>query len=152
MRETEKIWMNGELVDWADARIHVGAHGLHYGSGVFEGIRAYETAEGLGRLPADRPPRSACTTRRGCCTWSCRYSVEELRAACHELIGANGLPECYLRPIAFFGYGELGVSALGNPVDVVIMSWPWGAYLGEEGLREGHPREDLELDSGSART
>jgi branched-chain amino acid aminotransferase len=65
------------------------------------------------------------------------YSIEELRSACHELIAANGLPECYLRPIAFFGYGELGVSAMGNPVDVVIMSWPWGAYLGEDGLKNG---------------
>ena len=65
------------------------------------------------------------------------YSIEELRAASHELIAVNGLPECYLRPIAFFGYGELGVSAVGNPVDVVIMSWPWGAYLGEDGLRKG---------------
>jgi branched-chain amino acid aminotransferase len=65
------------------------------------------------------------------------YTVEELRAACHELIGVNGLPECYLRPIAFFGYGELGVASTGNPVEVVIMSWPWGAYLGEEGLRSG---------------
>src|SRR5438552_10590757 len=66
-----------------------------------------------------------------------RFSVDELRAASHELIAVNGLPECYLRPIAFFGYGELGVSAVGNPVDVVIMSWPWGAYLGEEGLSKG---------------
>ena len=65
------------------------------------------------------------------------YSVEELRGVCHQLIGVNGLPECYLRPIAFYGYGELGVSAVGNPVDVVIMSWPWGAYLGEEGLKKG---------------
>src|SRR5438093_13561809 len=65
------------------------------------------------------------------------YSIEELRAACHELIGANGLPECYLRPIAFYGYGELGVSAAGNPIDVVIMSWPWGTYLGEEGFKAG---------------
>jgi branched-chain amino acid aminotransferase len=65
------------------------------------------------------------------------YSIEELRAACWELIAVNGLPECYLRPIAFYGYGELGVSAMGNPVDVVIMSWPWGAYLGEEGLKAG---------------
>jgi branched-chain amino acid aminotransferase len=65
------------------------------------------------------------------------FSVDDLRRACHELIAVNGLPECYLRPIAFFGYGELGVSAVGNPVDVVIMSWPWGAYLGEDGLKKG---------------
>jgi branched-chain amino acid aminotransferase len=128
--------MNGELVDWADARIHVGAHGLHYGSGVFEGIRAYETDKGSAvfRLTdhLERLHNSAKLLHM-----ELPFSVEELRASCHELIGANGLPECYLRPIAFFGYGELGVSALGNPVDVVIMSWPWGAYLGEEGLSKG---------------
>ena len=136
MRETEKIWMNGELVDWADARIHVGAHGLHYGSGVFEGIRAYETDKGSAvfRL-TDHLTRLHNSARL--LHMELPYSIEELRVACHELIGVNGLPECYLRPIAFFGYGELGVSALGNPIDVVIMSWPWGAYLGEEGLTKG---------------
>jgi branched-chain amino acid aminotransferase len=136
MRETEKIWMNGELVDWADARIHVGAHGLHYGSGVFEGIRAYETDKGAAvfRL-TDHLQRFENSARL--LHMELGYTVEELRAACHEVIAANGLPECYLRPIAFYGYGELGVSALGNPVDVVIMSWPWGAYLGEEGLKNG---------------
>src|SRR6476659_1013728 len=136
MRETEKIWMNGELVDWADARIHVGAHGLHYGSGVFEGIRAYETDKGSAvfRLTdhLERLQNSAKLLHM-----ELPYSVEELRASCHELIAVNGLPECYLRPIAFFGYGELGVSARGNPVDVVIMSWPWGAYLGADGLTNG---------------
>ena len=136
MRETEKIWMNGELVDWADARIHVGAHGLHYGSGVFEGIRAYETDKGSAvfRLTdhLQRLHNSAQLLHM-----ELPYSIEELRVACHELIRVNGLPECYLRPIAFFGYGELGVSALGNPIDVAIMSWPWGAYLGEEGLKKG---------------
>ena len=136
MRETEKIWMNGELVDWADARVHVGAHGLHYGSGVFEGIRAYETDKGSAvfRL-TDHLQRLQNSARL--LHMELPYSVDELRVACHELIGVNGLPECYLRPIAFFGYGELGVSALGNPVDVTIMSWPWGAYLGEEGLKKG---------------
>ena len=136
MRETEKIWMNGELVDWNDARIHVGAHGLHYGSGVFEGIRAYETPKGTAvfRL-GDHLQRLENSARL--LTMKLGYSVAELREACHRVIAANGLPECYLRPIAFFGYGELGVSAMGNPVDVVIMSWPWGAYLGEEGLKTG---------------
>jgi branched-chain amino acid aminotransferase len=136
MRETEKIWMNGELVDWNDARIHVGAHGLHYGSGVFEGIRAYETPKGpaVFRL-TDHLQRFENSARL--LHMELGYSVEELREACHALITANGLPECYLRPVAFYGYGELGVSAVGNPVDVVIMSWPWGAYLGEEGLKNG---------------
>ena len=136
MRETEKIWMNGEFVDWADARIHVGTHGLHYGSGVFEGIRAYETDKGTAvfRL-TDHLKRLDNSARL--LQMDIGYSVDELRTVCHELITINGLPECYLRPIAFYGYGELGVSAVGNPVDVVIMSWPWGAYLGEESLKQG---------------
>ena len=136
MRETKKIWMNGELVDWADATIHVGTHGLHYGSGVFEGIRAYETERGTSvfRLTdhLERLQRSAQLLYI-----ELPYSVEELRTATWDLVGANELPACYLRPIAFVGYGELGVSAVGNPVDVAIMSWPWGAYLGEEGQRNG---------------
>ena len=136
MRETEKIWMNGELVDWNDARVRVGAHGLHYGSGVFEGIRAYDTPKGTAvfRL-TDHLKRFDNSARL--LHMALPYSIEDLRAACNELIAANGLPECYLRPIAFYGYGELGVSAMGNPIDVVIMSWPWGAYLGEEGLKKG---------------
>ncbi|HSL63553.1 MAG TPA: branched-chain amino acid transaminase [Gaiellaceae bacterium] len=136
MQETSKIWMNGELVDWADAKIHVGAHGLHYGSGVFEGIRCYDTPGGpavfrlsdhLGRL--DNSARLL--------SMELPYTVEELRDATFELLAANGLAECYLRPIAFYGYGELGVAARDNPIETVIMSWPWGAYLGEEGLRTG---------------
>ena len=136
MQETEKIWMNGELVDWNDARIHVGAHGLHYGSGVFEGIRAYETAKGSAVFRLTEHLKRFENSAR-LLGMELGYSVDALRQACHDVIAANGLPECYLRPIAFFGYGELGVSAVGNPVDVVIMSWPWGAYLGEEGLKNG---------------
>jgi branched-chain amino acid aminotransferase len=136
MRETEKIWMNGELVDWADARIHVGAHGLHYGTGVFEGIRCYETARGpaVFRL-ADHLQRLHESARL--LGMDLPYSADELRTATHELVSVNGLPECYIRPIAFYGYGELGVSTAGNPIDTVIMSWPWGTYLGEEGLTKG---------------
>jgi branched-chain amino acid aminotransferase len=136
MRETEKIWMNGELLDWANARIHVGSHGLHYGTGVFEGIRCYETSKGpaVFRL-TDHLERLENSARL--LYMDLPYSVEELRSATFDLIGANGLPECYLRPIAFFGYGELRVGATENPVDVAIVSWPWGAYLGEEGLKHG---------------
>ena len=136
MKETEKIWMNGELVDWADATVHVGAHGLHYGSGVFEGIRCYETDAGpaVFRLTdhLKRFHQSADLLHM-----EIPYPVEELRAVSHELIAANGLSECYLRPIAFYGYGELGVHPGTNPVDVVVMTWPWGAYLGEEALTKG---------------
>ena len=136
MQETEKIWMNGALVDWADAKIHVGAHGLHYGSGVFEGIRCYETASGpaVFRL-TDHLERFDASARL--LSMELPYTPDELRDASFELIAANGLPECYLRPIAFYGYGELGVSAAGNPIDTVIISWPWGAYLGEDGLKNG---------------
>src|ERR671924_552364 len=136
MRETEKIWMNGEFVDWADAKIHVGAHGLHYGTGVFEGIRCYETPRGpaVFRL-TDHLRRLDASARL--LSMDLGYTVDELREVSLELIRVNGLPECYLRPIAFYGYGELGVSAAGNPVDVVIMSWPWGTYLGDEGLEKG---------------
>jgi branched-chain amino acid aminotransferase len=136
MRETEKIWMNGELVDWNDARVHVGSHGLHYGSGVFEGIRAYETAKGTAVFRLTEHLKRLENSAR-LLGFELGYAVDDLRAACHEVIAANGLPECYLRPIAFVGYGELGVSAVGNPIDVVIMSWPWGTYLGEEGLKNG---------------
>jgi branched-chain amino acid aminotransferase len=133
---TEKIWMNGELLDWADARIHVGSHGLHYGTGVFEGIRCYDTPKGpaVFRL-TDHLERLHDSARL--LYMEIPYSVDELRSASFELIGVNALPECYLRPIAFFGYGELRVGATGNPVDVAILSWPWGAYLGEEGLKHG---------------
>ena len=136
MRETEKIWMNGEFVDWADAKVHVGVHGLHYGSGVFEGICCYETPRGpaVFRL-TDHLERLHNSARL--LYMEIPYSVEELRDVSHELIETNGLPECYLRPIAFYGYGELGVAAGENPVYTVIMSWPWGAYLGEDGLKNG---------------
>jgi branched-chain amino acid aminotransferase len=136
MRETSKIWMNGELVDWADAKVHVGTHGLHYGSGVFEGIRAYETPKGTAvfRL-TDHLIRLHNSARL--LYMELPYSVEELHAASMELLGANGLPEAYLRPIAFYGYGELGVSPGTNPIEVAIMSWPWGAYLGEDALEHG---------------
>jgi len=133
---TEKIWMNGELVDWDDARIHVGTHGLHYGTGVFEGIRCYDTPKGpaVFRM-TDHMQRLRDSARL--IYMDLPYSVEDLRAGCNELLAANGLNECYIRPIAFYGFGQLGVSARGNPIDTVIMSWPWGTYLGEEALTNG---------------
>ena len=107
MQSLEKIWMNGELIDWADAKVHVGTHGLHYGSGVFEGIRAYETAKGSAvfRL-SDHLRRLANSAKL--LYMDLPYSLDELKSACIELIGANGRAECYLRPVAFYGYGELG--------------------------------------------
>jgi branched-chain amino acid aminotransferase len=136
VQETEKIWMNGEFVDWADAKVHVGVHGLHYGAGVFEGIRCYETPKGSAVFRLDDHLKRLHNSAR-LLYMEIPYSKEELRDVCHELISINGLPECYLRPIAFYGYGQLGVAARDNPIETVIMSWPWGAYLGEEGLRTG---------------
>jgi branched-chain amino acid aminotransferase len=136
MQATSKIWMNGELVDWADATVHVGAHGLHYGTGVFEGVRAYETPRGTAifRLTEhfERLHASAKLLYM-----DLPYSVEQLKAATWDLLGANAIPECYIRPIAFFGYGQLGVATRSNPVEVAIMCWPWGTYLGEEALANG---------------
>jgi branched-chain amino acid aminotransferase len=136
VRELEKIWMNGEFVDWADAKVHVGVHGLHYGTGVFEGIRCYETPKGpsVFRL-TDHLQRLHDSAR--VLYMKIPFSLEELRTAAFDLIAANGLDECYLRPIAFYGYGELGVHTGTNPVDTVIMSWPWAPYLGEAGQKEG---------------
>jgi len=136
MQATEKIWMNGELVDWDDARVHVGAHGLHYGSGVFEGIRCYDTPAGPAVFRLTDHMRRLHNSAR-LIGMQLPYSTDELKAACNEMLAANGLRECYIRPIAFYGFGELGVSARGNPVDVVIMAWPWGTYLGEEAVRSG---------------
>jgi branched-chain amino acid aminotransferase len=136
MQETEKIWMNGELVDWADARVHVGVHGLHYGTGVFEGVRCYDTERGPAVFRLDDHLARLENSAR-LLYMELPYSLEELRAACFDSIAATGLRECYLRPIAFFGYGELGVHYGDNPVDVVVMCFPWGAYLGEEGQKQG---------------
>ncbi len=134
--ETDKIWMNGELVASADAKVHVLSHALHYGSGVFEGIRAYATDRGpaVFRL-MDHLRR----LERSSEVYFMRlpYSIEELRQATHEVIAANGLETCYVRPLAFRGHGEMGINPLNCPVEVVIAVWPWGAYLGEEALEHG---------------
>ncbi|MDI6799553.1 MAG: branched-chain amino acid transaminase [Actinomycetota bacterium] len=134
--EVEKIWMNGKLVDWKDAKVHVLTHALHYGSGVFEGIRAYETPKGAAvfRLTEhiERLFRSAKIYRM-----EIPYSVEELVKAVKDIIRVNKLKSCYIRPIAFRGYGEMGLYPMKAPVDVSIAVWPWGTYLGEDGLKHG---------------
>ncbi|HEX9260515.1 MAG TPA: branched-chain amino acid transaminase [Acidimicrobiales bacterium] len=133
---TEKIWMNGELVDWADAKIHILTHTLHYGTGVFEGIRAYETAQGpaIFRL-TDHIERLVNSAR--ILMMPLPYTVEELVQACKDTVRATGLPSCYVRPIAYYGYGEMGLNTLPCTTDVAIACWPWGAYLGEEAVNKG---------------
>jgi branched-chain amino acid aminotransferase len=136
IQAVDKVWMNGELVDWENATVHVLSHALHYGTGVFEGIRCYETPKGPAvfrlREHLERMERSARIFMM-----PIPYSVDELIAATHDVIKANNLRECYVRPIAFRGYGEMGVNPEANPVDVTIAVWPWGAYLGDEALKTG---------------
>ncbi len=134
--EVDKIWMNGELVDWRDAQVHLLTHALHYGSGVFEGIRAYKTERGpaVFRLTdhLERLRRSAKLYYM-----ELPYTVAQLAQATKELIHANGLEHCYIRPIAYRGYGEMGLFPLEAPIDCAIAVWPWGTYLGDKGVKHG---------------
>ena len=132
----DSIWMDGEFVDFDDAGIHVLTHGLHYGTGVFEGVRCYETVDGpavfrweehLERLYNSAKPYDI----------EIPFDPEELTDATVELIDREDLQSCYIRPIAFYGYGPLGLNPANSPVRVAIAVWPWGAYLGEEALEEG---------------
>jgi branched-chain amino acid aminotransferase len=136
VEQADLIWMNGEFVAWEDAKVHVLTHGLHYGTGVFEGIRAYDTPLGTAIFRhtdhLDRLYKSAELYYM-----PVPYPREELRAATHELIGRNGLESCYIRPIVFRGYGTMGLFPLDCSVDVSIAVWRWGAYLGEEGKQLG---------------
>jgi branched-chain amino acid aminotransferase len=136
VEQADLIWHNGEMVAWEDAKVHVLTHGLHYGTGVFEGIRAYETPQGTAIFRhhdhLDRLFKSAELYYM-----PIPYTLEELRAATHELIAGNELRECYIRPIVFRGYGQMGLYPLDAPVEVSIAVWPWGAYLGEEGKQRG---------------
>jgi len=136
IEKTDKIWMDGELVAWDEARIHVLTHSLHYGSGVFEGIRAYATADGpaVFRLK-DHIARLFDSAHLF--LMDIPYSPEEIVEACKETVRVNGLDSCYVRPIAFLGYGEIGLNPLPCPVNVSIAVWPWGSYLGEESLNAG---------------
>jgi branched-chain amino acid aminotransferase len=136
MDACDLIWKNGEFVAWDDAKVHVLTHGLHYGTGVFEGVRAYETERGPAIFRAkehfDRLEKSAELYYL-----QLPYSAEELRLATHELMRRNRQASCYIRPLAFRGYGEMGLYANSAPVDVIIATWPWGAYLGDESAGKG---------------
>mgnify|MGYP002631972218 FL=1 len=133
---TPKIWMNGSLVNWDDAKVHVLTHTLHYGTGVFEGIRAYETANGpaVFRL-TDHIKRLHNSAK--IMGMEMPYSVEELVDATKQTVRSTGLPSCYVRPLAYYGYGEMGLNTLPCKVDVAIACWPWGAYLGDDAVDKG---------------
>jgi branched-chain amino acid aminotransferase len=133
---TEKIWMNGELVDWADAQIHVLTHTLHYGMGVFEGVRAYETDDGPAVFRLTEHMARLHNSAR-IMMMDIPYTVDELVEAVKLTVRATGLPSCYIRPIAYYGYGEMGLNTLPCEVDVAIACWPWGAYLGDDAASKG---------------
>jgi branched-chain amino acid aminotransferase len=136
VKPTEFIWLNGEFVKWEDATVHVLTHGLHYGTGVFEGVRCYDTELGPAIFRhqdhLDRLKKSSDLYYM-----DIPYSLEELRTATKELIARNGLRSCYIRPLVFRGYGTMGLFPLDAPVDVTIAVWEWGAYLGDEGKTNG---------------
>jgi len=136
VKQADLIWMNGEFVAWEDAKVHVLTHGLHYGTGVFEGIRCYDTEIGPAvfrhKDHIDRLYKSAELYYM-----PIPYTPEQIRQATLELIGKNGMRSCYIRPIAYRGYGTMGLFPLDAPVDVTIAVWEWGAYLGDEGVRDG---------------
>ncbi len=136
MEKTEWIWMNGELVRWDDAKVHVLSHGLHYGTGVFEGIRCYETDRGPA-IFRHREHLARLEKSGELYYLPLPYTAAEIRDATHELIRKNGLRSCYIRPLAFRGYGEMGLYAKSAPVEVMVAVWPWGAYLGDEAKQQG---------------
>ncbi len=136
MEQAELIWHNGNFVPWDEAKVHVLSHGLHYGTGVFEGIRCYETERGPAifrhKDHLNRLGKSAELYYL-----ELPYSVEEIAEATRELIRRNGLRSCYIRPLAFRGYGEMGLYAKSAPIEMIVAVWPWGAYLGDEGKQAG---------------
>jgi branched-chain amino acid aminotransferase len=134
--DVDTIWQDGEFVDWDDAQIHVLTHGLHYGTGVFEGVRCYDTEKGPAIFRWDEHLERFYQSGKPY-DMEIPFSREELTEATLELIRRQGLESCYIRPIAFYGYDSLGVSPRDCPVDVAIAAWPWGAYLGEEAIEQG---------------
>jgi branched-chain amino acid aminotransferase len=133
---TGKIWMNGSLVDWKDATIHIGSHIVHYGSGVFEGARCYDTKNGPACFRLDAHIRRLLDSAR-IYRMDPKYDAQALTDAVHETINANGFRACYIRPIVYRGYDSLGVNPLPCPVDTAIMVWEWGAYFTKEAIEEG---------------
>jgi branched-chain amino acid aminotransferase len=136
MTKSEKIWMNGQFVDWDDAKVHVLSHVLHYGSSVFEGIRCYNTKQGpaIFRLGEhiERLSYSAKIYRM-----KMPFSTEQIERACIDTVAANRLAECYIRPLVYRGYSHVGVNPVGTPIEVMVAAYPWGKYLGDDALTKG---------------
>lgn len=136
INKCEKIWMDGTLVDWDDAKVHVLTHTLHYGLGAFEGIRCYKTSKGSAIFRLDEHVDRLFASAH-IFLLDIPFSKDEIKKAIISTIRANRLKECYIRPLVYIGYGAMGLFPKGNPVNVSIAVWPWGAYLGDEGLEKG---------------
>ncbi len=134
--ESGKIWFNGKIVDWKDANLHVLSHVVHYGSSVFEGIRCYKTQNGPAIFRLQEHIQRLINSGK-IYRMDIPYSVEEICKAVKDIVKINDLKQCYIRPVAFRGYGELGVYPMNCPVETVIAAWPWGKYLGEEAIEKG---------------
>jgi branched-chain amino acid aminotransferase len=135
--KVEKIWLDGAFVNWDDAKVHVLTHTLHYGLGVFEGIRCYRLASGKSAVFRLREHIERLFESAHICTIQLEHSQEAVVQACLETVRVNKLDECYLRPLAFLGAGAMGLGATENRTHLSIVAWRWGAYLGEEGLKRG---------------
>jgi branched-chain amino acid aminotransferase len=131
-----KIWLDGQMVDWRDAKVHVLTHTLHYGCGAFEGVRAYETATGTAVFRLEDHTQRLLNSAK-ILRMKVPFSAEQLNAAQKEVVRANGLKSCYLRPLVWIGSEKLGVSPKGNRIHAMVAAWSWGAYLGEDGMKKG---------------
>ncbi len=137
IEKVEKIWMDGKLINWDDANVHILTHTLHYGLGAFEGIRCYKREDGRSAVFRLREHIQRLLDSAKVATIPMSWSVEQVEDACLETIRANRLDECYLRPLVFVGAGAMGLHATENPTHVAIIVWKWGAYLGDDGLAQG---------------
>jgi len=137
IQKTKKIWMDGKFVDWEDAQVHVLAHTLHYGVGVFEGIRCYKMANGKSAVFRLREHVERLFASARIVQIEIPYTPEEIRQAIRKTLAANRLAEGYIRPVVFIGAGGMGLFVRDNPIQVAIAVWPWGAYLGEDGMANG---------------
>ncbi len=137
IQPTEKIWHNGEFIAWDDAKVHVLTHALHYGTSAFEGIRCYDTARGPAVFRLPEHVRRMFDSAKIYRMVDLGFSQAEIAQACKDAVRVNGLTSCYVRPVAFRGYGDVGVRSLGNPVEFYIACWEWGRYLGAEALEQG---------------
>lgn len=137
IQPTEKIWHNGEFIAWGDANVHILTHALHYGTSVFEGLRCYETTKGSAIFRLDEHVRRMFDSSKIYRMEPLGFTQAQLVQACQDVVTENGLSSCYIRPVAFRGYGEVGVLSTGNPIEIYVCCWEWGKYLGAEALEQG---------------